>query len=165
MVTLNEILNNFHESAPQSLGMAAISDLEKQGGISLPRPLRVMLQNFNGGQLNIGYTIQWPDSGFVGGFGAAHLVQFYGIDRAEHLSIRPLQDYFDATGHAVSGVPASKYVFADDWGGNPMTFDAIDGSIGSVDHETFGERFTDPETHWTIAEDFADLFQKLFPAE
>ena len=72
-----------------------------------------------------------------------------------------MHQYFASIEASVEGVPPHIYTFADDWGGNVLTFDAVSGEIGFVDHETFGERFDDPGTYRVVAKDFDDLLQRL----
>ena len=161
MVTVEEILSAFSKDSERSLGDEAIDQFEASIGFKLPKQLKALLQNFNGGNFAVGYMIRWNHSDFRGEVGNAYVEQFYGISPTIQHDIRSLRKYFEETGRPVEGVPESIFVFADDWSANPLTFDAETAEIGHVDHDTFGDLFTDPETYWVVAKDFADFLDRL----
>ena len=161
MVTLDQLIASFEASAPPSTGQEEIVAFERKLGIELPPVLRQLLAARDGGDVYPCYRIRWPDKAFVSGYGAAGIAQIFGLRRDPWQRIVPLRDYFTGIEASVEGVPDHIYTFADDWGGNVLTFDAVSGEIGFVDHETFGGRFDDPDPRWVVAKDFDALLQRL----
>jgi hypothetical protein len=75
-------------------------------------------------------------------------------------SIRPLGMNFSDMGREVDGVPDGIFTIGDDGCGNFFTIDlrpSSFGSIGFVDHETFGDHFEDDETYEIMAESFSEF--------
>ena len=161
MVTLDQLIASFEASSPPSAGQKEIVAFESQHGFELPSVLRQLLAARDGGDVYPCYRIRWPDKAFVSGYGGAGIAQIFGLRRDPWQRIVPLREYFTGIEASVEGVPAHIYTFADDWGGNILTFDAVSGDIGFVDHETFGDRFDDPGTYWVVANGFDDLLQRL----
>ena len=165
MVKLEDLVSSFEASAPPSVGEQGIASFEKTAGFELPGPLRAILLEHDGGNLEPNYAVRFPSSDFAGGFGNAPIGQIFGIARDPWQTIRPLRDHFADMEAQVANVPTEIFVFADDWGGNVATFDARNGEIGFVDHETCGEDFSDPETYYVVAANFDDLLTRLSAAE
>ncbi|MBX7539470.1 SMI1/KNR4 family protein [Qipengyuania sphaerica] len=165
MVELEDLIGSFDASAPPSVGEQRIESFEKSVGFKMPEPLRKILLARDGGDLEPNYLVEFPSSNFAGGYGHAPIAQVFGIAREPWQNIRPLQEHFAGMEAEVTNVPPEIFVFADDWGGNVLTFNMRSGEIGFVDHETFGKDFTDRETYYVIAANFHDLLARMSAAE
>ncbi|QFT76608.1 SMI1/KNR4 family protein [Erythrobacter sp. THAF29] len=153
-----DLLQALAPDAPSSVGVAGIADWEERMNARLPQQLRDILLYKDGGTLSPAFLV-------ASGHRTVHFGRLLGLTPHPHGSIKKVSEWVDEIEHSLASIPPSLFIFADDWDGNAITFDAFSGEIGFMDHETMGDTFTDPETYYPIASSFENFLSALRPGQ